>query len=109
MPDRTEIIERLGEMIAAPGLILGDDGRDLLTAAIDLLEAGESRDEYRVTDGDDARFSRSFPVVPSSSYAAACAVLQRCRWARNTSARIQVRTTHRTPWVDVETEEADRG
>lgn len=61
----------------------------------------ETRTEYRVVDCHDARFSRRFPVVPSTSYQAACEVLRRCRWANNTSARIQVRTVSETPWEDV--------
>lgn len=71
------------------------------------LQPPAERVEYRVTDVDDARFSHRFPVVPETSYQAACEVLQRCRWANNTSARIQCRTVTETPWEDVVEETPD--
>lgn len=97
MPDRSEVIERL--RAESQRRTNGVELNALITTAADLLEAGESRVEYRVV-GENFRGE---PYVTESVRRQADAEYDLETWKTGgaLNGRIQERTVTEFPWTDV--------
>lgn len=112
MPNRTEVIERLRviETTIRSGfkLSLTDDDATLLTQAAELLEAGEGRTEYQTVTELGGGPSVNGPFTSLRKAEEDREHIRSFSAYRDTPIRIQHSEVTRTPWVDVEDEEAQQ-